>query len=91
MANLQMPGGKGDQWIRGLLAKSVEQLQRKSGRVEDARTARLREKARLARLRGEVGGSGQVEDSRAARQMERLDRVRLDRDNLGIASRCCAL
>jgi len=65
-----MPGGKGDQWIRGLLAKSVDQLKEKSGRVEDARTARQREKDRLARLRGEV--SGQVGDSGAARQSERV-------------------
>ena len=70
IANLQMPGGKGDQWIRGLLAQSVDQLKEKSGRVEDARTARQREKDRLARLRGEV--SGQVGDSGAARQSERV-------------------
>ena len=68
-----MPGGKGDRWIRGLLAQSVEQLQKKSGTVEDARTARQREQDRLARLRGEV--SGQVEDPRAQRQSERLVRV----------------
>ena len=80
IVNLQMPGGKGDQWIRGLLAQSVEQLKQTSGKVEDARTARQREKDRLARLRGEVdeGGnrsehgsgesSGQAGNSRAATQ-----------------------
>ena len=68
-----MPGGKGDRWIRGLLAQSVEQLQKKSGTVEDARTARQREQDRLARLRGEVSGQGA--DPRAQRQSERLVRV----------------
>ena len=55
---LQMSGGKGDTWIRGLLAKSVEKQRRKSRRVEDARTARQKEQERLARLRGEVMESG---------------------------------
>jgi len=82
-----MPGGKGDQWIRGLLAQSVEQLKEKSGRVEDARTARQREHDRLARLRGEVRGSGQVEDSQAARQTDRLAREREDASGRDLDSR----
>ena len=57
---LQMSGGKGDTWIRGLLAKSVEKQRRKSRRVEDARTARQKEQERLARLRGEVMESGNL-------------------------------
>ena len=49
---LQMPKSKGDQRIWGLLAQSVEQVKKKSGKVENARTVRQREKDRLARLRG---------------------------------------
>ena len=55
-----MSGGKGDTWIRGLLAKSVEKQRRKSRRVEDARTARQKEQERLAGLRGEVMESGNL-------------------------------
>ena len=67
---LQMPKSKGDQRIWGLLAQSVEQVKKKSGKVENARTVRQREKDRLARLRGaelesatSAGDPG--EDSRA--------------------------
>jgi len=65
-----MPKSKGDQRIWGLLAQSVEQVKKKSGKVENARTVRQREKDRLARLRGaelesatSAGDPG--EDSRA--------------------------
>ena len=74
---LQMPKSKGDQRIWGLLAQSVEQVKKKSGRVENARTVRQREKDRLARLKGAAADSaselesatslsGQGEDSRRA-------------------------
>ena len=72
-----MPKSKGDQRIWGLLAQSVEQVKKKSGKVENARTVRQREKDRLARLRGAAADSaselesatsfgGQSEDSRAS-------------------------
>ena len=54
---LQMPKSKGDQRIWGLLAQSVEQVKKKSGKVENARTVRQREKDRLARLRGTAADS----------------------------------